>query len=54
VAVTESEKQRSDLWTFQGKQVKIKVDANEKEWFCGRDVCKILGYENQNWLYRRG
>ena len=46
VAITESEKKHSALWTFEGKEVKIKIDVDGKEWFCGRDVCKILGYEN--------
>ena len=27
-------------------RVGIKLDANRKEWFCGKDVCVNLGYEN--------
>ena len=28
------------------RKKKGKVDLNQKEWFCGKDVCEILGYEN--------
>ena len=31
---------------FDGKEVNIKLDADRKEWFCGKDVCKILGFKN--------
>ena len=33
-------------WKFDGKEVRIKTDKNGKEWFCGRDVCLILGFKN--------
>ena len=26
--------------------MRIKTDKNGKEWFCGRDVCMILGFSN--------
>ena len=26
--------------------MRIKTDKNDKEWFCGRDVCLILGFQN--------
>ena len=34
------------MWKFDGKEVYIKLDADRKEWFCGRVVCEILGHEN--------
>ena len=34
------------LKKIDGKQVDIKLDADRKEWFYGKDVCEILGYEN--------
>lgn len=34
------------LKKIDGKQVDIKLDADRKEWFCGKDVCEISGYEN--------
>ena len=34
------------MWKFQDRDVKIRVDGNGKEWFCGRDVCKILGFKD--------
>ena len=33
-------------WEFQGKKVDIIVDSHGKEWFRGRDVCKILGFRD--------
>ena len=35
-------------WKFDGKEVRIKTDKNGKEWFCGRNVCLILGFSNIN------
>ena len=34
------------LKKIDGKQVDIKLDADRKECFCGKDVCEISGYEN--------
>ena len=42
------EDQTSSVWRFKGQKVKIKVDSNGKEWFCGKDVCEILGLQNPN------
>ena len=33
---------------FDGKEVDIKLDAGGKEWFCGKDVCEVLGFKNAN------
>ena len=34
------------IWKFGGKKLQIRAGADKKEWFCGKDVCKILGYVN--------
>ena len=41
-----NEKIIAEIWKFEGKKVKIRVDSDGKEWFCGRDVCLILDFKN--------
>ena len=36
------------IWVFEGRRVDIIVDKNGKEWFRGKDVCRILGFKNIN------
>lgn len=33
---------------FQSKQLRVEVDEHGNPWFCGKDVCDILGYTNHN------
>ena len=40
----------SATWEFQGRG----VDQHRKAWFCGRDVCKILGYQDNVRTLQRG
>ena len=28
------------------EKVDIKLDPNRKEWFCGKDVCEVLGFRD--------
>lgn len=37
----------NEIFNFEQKNVKIVGDF-ENPWFCARDVCEILGYENHN------
>ena len=34
------------IWKFGRKKLQIRASADKKEWFCDKDVCKILGYVN--------
>ena len=37
----------ANVWKFDRKEVDIKIDLNQKEWFCGKDLCEVLGFEDQ-------
>ena len=39
----------SATWEFQGNR----VDQHGKEWFCGRDVCMILGFQDPKKTFQR-
>lgn len=34
------------VFNFNSSQVRVIVDPNQEPWFCGSDVCSILGYVN--------
>ncbi|SUC09927.1 putative anti-repressor protein [Pasteurella canis] len=33
---------------FKSSQVRVVIDPNQEYWFCGKDVCDILGYTNDS------
>ncbi|HHT7855881.1 BRO-N domain-containing protein [Pasteurella multocida] len=33
---------------FKSSQVRVVTDPNQEYWFCGKDVCDILGYTNDS------
>ncbi|MDY0626587.1 Bro-N domain-containing protein, partial [Pasteurella multocida] len=33
---------------FKSSQVRVVIDPNQEYWFCGKDVCGILGYTNDS------
>ena len=35
-----------NAFNFKSSQVRVIVDPNQETWFCGTDVCDILGYVN--------
>ena len=46
--VSKYTKEPLQVWKYKAKEVKIKTDKSGKEWFCGRDVCLIIGFKNIN------
>ncbi|MCX2962455.1 Bro-N domain-containing protein, partial [Rodentibacter caecimuris] len=35
-----------NAFNFKSSQVRVITDPNNEPWFCGTDVCDILGYTN--------
>jgi len=35
----------TDILTYEDKKIKMEGTWDEP-WFCGRDVCEVLGYDN--------
>ncbi|OPC90955.1 hypothetical protein BTV58_11560, partial [Pasteurella multocida subsp. multocida] len=35
-----------NAFNFKSSQVRVITDPNQEFWFCGSDVCYILGYKN--------
>lgn len=35
-----------NAFNFNSSQVRVITDLNQEHWFCGADVCSILGYIN--------
>lgn len=35
-----------NAFNFKSSQVRVITDPNQEFWFCGSDVCEILGYQN--------
>ncbi|MBF0786161.1 hypothetical protein E4T80_11890 [Muribacter muris] len=35
-----------NAFSFKSSQVRVITDPNQEHWFCGADVCDILGYTN--------
>ncbi|HDL5009659.1 TPA: hypothetical protein PXA24_002468, partial [Mannheimia haemolytica] len=34
------------VFNFNSSAVRVIIDPNQEPWFCGSDVCSILGYVN--------
>ncbi|QQF90693.1 KilA-N domain-containing protein [Histophilus somni] len=43
-----SNKVQFPVFNFNSSQVRVIVDPNQELWFCGADVCRILGYVNES------
>ncbi|WP_256692747.1 BRO-N domain-containing protein [Histophilus somni] len=43
-----SNKVQFPVFNFNSSQVRVIVDPNQEPWFCGADVCRILGYVNES------
>lgn len=37
-----------NAFNFKSSQVRVITDPNQEFWFCGKDVCDILGYANDS------
>lgn len=36
------------VFNFNSSAVRVIIDPNQEPWFCGADVCRILGYVNES------
>ena len=43
--------QTNKAWEFDEKGVDRRIDSNRKVWFCGKDVCEILGFVDSSRPY---